>query len=312
MRRSAFLPAAASATVVPRFAVAQSLTTVKIGATPSDDMTPVVYGLKAGIFQKHGLDVQVNRMTSGAAVAAGVVAGAFDFGKSSVTTILEAREKGLIFTIVASPVVYDPKAVYGAFIVAKDSPIQTAKDFNDQLVSVAALGDIGAIALVVWMEKNGGNPKSVRFVEVPFPAAAAAVEAGRVAAAEISNPAMAVALEAGKVRMIPAYEGIGANYLQVAWVTTKEFSTKRPDVVRAFARSFGESVSYTSTHRDETAPLMAEFTGIPLGVIQRMARATAWPTVVAAQIQPVIEASVKFGAIKRSFPAAELIDVNAR
>ena len=316
--RAAFLRRAGAATALvlaPGAVAAQTgpaLVTLKLGATPSDDMTPVVYAQKAGIFRKHGLDVQINRLTSGAAVAAGVLSGAFDFGKSSVTTVLEAREKGITFTVVCAPVIWDPKAVYGAFIVAKDSPLQTGKDFNDQLVAVAALGDIGAIALTAWVEQRGGSAKAIRFVEVPFPAAAAAVEAGRVAAAEISNPAMAVALESGKFRTIPAYDGIGTGYLQVAWVTTKDYSTAHPENVRAFTRAFAESVTYTSTHHDETAPLMAEFTGIPIGVIQRMARATAAPLVTPALLQPVIDASAKFGAIKRSFPAQELIDVNAR
>ena len=82
--------------------------------------------------------------------------------------------------------------------------------------------------------------------------------------------------------------------------------------MRAFVRAFGESVTYTATHHDETAPLMAEFTGIPLATIQRMARALAWPSVVPAHIQPVIEATLKFGAITKGFPAAEIIDANAR
>ena len=43
-----------------------------------------------------------------------------------------------------------------------------------------------------------------------------------------------------------------------------------------------------------------------------MARALAWPTVVPGHIQPVIDATLKFGAITHGFPASEIIDVNAR
>lgn len=313
--RSAFLAAAASATLLPGLARAQSAAsvfTIKLGATPSDDMTPIIYASKSGIFQKHGLDVQITRMTSGAAGAAGLLAGTFDLAKASVTTILAGKERGIPFSIVAAAVVNDPKAVYAAFIVPKESPIQGGKDFNDQLVAVPAIGDIGSIALTLWVEQHGGNPKSIKFVEIPFTAAAAAVDAGRVAAAEISNPNYAVALETGKFRTIPVMDSIAQQYIEVAWVTTKDFSTKNPQIVRAFARAYAESVTYTAAHHEETAPLMAEFTGISLGTIQRMARALAWPTVQPAQLQPVIDVSAKFAAIKQRFPAVELIDVNVR
>jgi NitT/TauT family transport system substrate-binding protein len=314
--RSRFLAASGAtlaSTLAPRTTRAQTLTLVKLGATPSDDMTPIVYGVKAGVFQRHGLDVQINRMTSGAAGAAGLIAAAFDFAKASVTTVLSGHEKGIPFSIVAEPVVNDPKNGYSAFIVQKDSPIQGGKDLDGQLVGVPAIADIGSIALNLWLERRGTSAKNLRFVEIPFPAAGAAVEAGRVVAAEVSNPNLQVALESGKVRIIPGtFDAIASTYLQVAWCTTTDFSSKHPDTVRAFVRAFGESVNYTATHHDETAPLMAEFTGIPLATIGHMARALAWPTVVPAHIQPVIDATVKFGAITRSFPASEIIDVNAR
>ena len=94
--------------------------------------------------------------------------------------------------------------------------------------------------------------------------------------------------------------------------TTEPLRISFYKTVSTFVRAFAEAVAYTSTHHDETAPLMAEFTGIPVGVIGRMARATSAPAVTPALLQPVIDASAKFGAIKRSFSAQELIDVNAR
>ena len=315
--RSRFLAvsgAALGSILAPRSLRAQAVTTIRLGATPSDDMTPIVYAQHAGIFQKHGLDVQVTRLANGAAGAQGLVGGAFDFAKASVTTILSGHEKGIPFSIVAEAVVNDSKNPYVALVVLKDSPIQgNGKDLDGQLIGVPAIADIGSIALNIYLEKRGSSAKNVKFVEVPFPAAGAAVEAGRVVAAEISQPNLQVAMDRGKLRAIPGImDAIAPTYLEVAWCTTTDFSSKHADVVRAFVRAFGESVTYTSTHHEETAPLMAEFTGIPLATIQRISRALAWPSVVPGHIQPVIEATVKFGAITKNFPAAEIIDPNAR
>lgn len=314
--RSAFLRAASAAAAgasVPRGVAAQNapLATLRLGATPSDDMTPIVYGIKAGIFQRFGLDLQVTRMPNGPAVSAGVVSGAFDLGKTSVTTIFNAHERGLPFTIAATAIVYQSRTPYGAFIVAKDSPIQTGKDFNNQLVALSSIGGISWVALLAWVEKAGGDPKSLKFVEIPFTATVAAVEAGRVAAADCSYPALAVAIEHG-LRTLPAYDGIGPEYVLTAWVTTKDFSAKHPTTVRAFNRAYVESATYTNAHHAETAPLMAEFTGLPLATIQHMVRGAAGTTIVPEQLQTVIDASVKYGALKRTFPAQELIDANVR
>jgi NitT/TauT family transport system substrate-binding protein len=306
--------AAAAFAALPNRAGAQTSAapvTLKLGATPSDDMTPIVYAQKSGIFQKYGLEVEVTRMPNGPAVAAGVLSGAFDFGKSSVTSIFSAHEKGLPFTIVAVAIVYESKAPYGAFVVARDSPIQTGKDFNNQLVALGALGGIGWMALLAWVDQHGGDSKTIRFVEIPFTASVSAVESGRVAAAESSYPAIAVALERG-LRVIPAYDGLGPQYVLTAWVTTKEFSTKHPQLVRTFHRAYVESATYTNAHHAETAPMMAEFTGIGLGTIQHMVRGTAGTTIAPALLQTVIDASVKYGAIKQSFPAQEIIDANVR
>jgi NitT/TauT family transport system substrate-binding protein len=305
--------AAATLAAAPSRAFAQSLTTVNIGATPSDDMTPILYGQKAGIFRKYGLDVQTNKMTAGVAVAQALVAGTFDFGKASVTTILSAHEKGIPFSIVSEAFLNNAKDPSSAFIVLKESPIAAGKDFNGALVASAGLGDIGTMALSAWVDQHGGDAKSIKFVEIPFAAVGAAVESGRVQAGVASNPNLAVALAAGKVRALPGiFEAIAPLYCEVAWMCMRDYSAKHADVIRAFARAYNEAVTYTNAHHDETVPIVADFTGMQPAVIAKMARVLAWPSVVPAHIQPVIDASAKYGVIKAGFPAADVIDPNVR
>jgi ABC-type nitrate/sulfonate/bicarbonate transport system substrate-binding protein len=126
----------------------------------------------------------------------------------------------------------------------------------------------------------------------------------------MSYPNMAVALEHG-LRMIPVFDALGAEYPFVVWVTTKDFSAKHPDTVRAFTRAYAAAVTYTNGHHAETAPLMAEFTGLPLETIQHMARAEAGTRVIPSQIQYVIDTCARLGAVKKGFPASEIVDANA-
>lgn len=284
---------------------------VKLGGVASDDITPILYGQKAGIFARAGLDVQFTKMANGAAVAAALLGGSFDFGKVTMSTLFDAHECGIPFRCVTPAIVYDAKAPYAAFILPRDSPLSNGKDFEGRVIAVSGLGDIGSLALRVWVEKNGGDPKTLRFVEVPLSAAGAALDEHRVAAAETSQPAFSLAMESGKVRALQALDAIGPSFLLAAWVTTAEVSARRPDVVRAFSRAWAESAAYTNAHHSETAELSAGLTGAPLAVVQRMTRAVAGITVQPEQIQPVIDAAAAFGAIRQRYAARELIDPNA-
>lgn len=316
MQRRTFLHAtgaAAAASALPLRAPAQNapLTTITLASTTSDDMTPILYAQQAGIFRKYGLDAQIQRMTNGAAGIEGLLSGTFDFAKGSVTTILSAHEQHVPITIVGEAYLNSPAA--SAFMVLKDSPIQAGKDFNDKLVASATIGDIGTIALSAWVDQHGGNAKSIKFVEIPFPATGAAIETGRVAAGVASNPQMTVALEGGKLRAIPEImNSIAPFYNEVAWATTQDYSSKHPDIVRAFVRAYGEAVTYTNAHHAETIPLIAAYTTIDPAVIARMTRVQAWPSVTVAHLQPLIDACVKYGFLKARFPAVDVIDVNAR
>ena len=316
--RAAFLKRSAVAgalAALPARVLAQTpaLVTVNMAGTVSDDMTPIMYGIQAGIFRKHGLDLQVNPMTNGAAGIAGLLSGQFDLAKGSITTILAGHEKGVPFSIIAEDFLNSPKEPTSAFMVLKDSPIQTGKDFNDQLVASASIGDIGTMALQAWVDQHGGDSKRIKFIEIPFSAVGAAIEAGRVVAGVASNPQMTQALEAGKLRALPGiFEAIAPLYTEVVWATTKDFSAKHPDVIRNFARGWAEAVNYTNTHHAETVDLTAGFTHIDPAVIGRMSRVLASPTLVPAHIQPIIDASARYGLLKASFPAADVIDVNAR
>lgn len=101
-------------------------------------------------------------------------------------------------------------------------------------------------------------------------------------------------------------------YNEVAWATTKDYSSQQPDIVRVFVRAYGEPVTYTNAHHAETVPLIAAYTTIDPAIISRMTRVQAWPSVTVAHLQPLIDACVKYGFLKARFPAMDVIDVNAR
>src|ERR1700735_3001655 len=96
----------------PAAAQAPALTVIHVGGVLSDDMTPVFYAVKAGLFRREGLDVQIIGATSGTAMAAAVLSGTYEFGKSSLLAAVNAHIRGLPLTVIAAGAVYDSKAPF--------------------------------------------------------------------------------------------------------------------------------------------------------------------------------------------------------
>jgi NitT/TauT family transport system substrate-binding protein len=286
-----------------------ALIPVKVASTPDDTFVAVFYAQRTGMFRQAGLDVQLEPSgTSGAAIAAGVASGAYDIGKSSLTSILAAHLRNIPFTLIAPGTLYDPKTPYGLLIVAKDSPIKSAKDLNGQTVAVAALNSLDQAAILAWMDQNGGDGKTLKFIELPQSEDGPALAQHRIAASLTIRPQLDQALASGQARALaPAFSAISRNYLVSAWFTTTEYAGKHPDVIAKFRRIVEQSAAYGNRHHDVTAPLLSEVSKIPLSVITSMERGVLGTQLTPALVQPVIDVSAKYKTLSRAFPASEVI-----
>jgi hypothetical protein len=67
------------------------------------------------------------------------------------------------------------------------------------------------------------------------------------------------------------------------------------------------AAAYTNSHKAEASALEAEYTKIPLATIEQEVQIVNATSLDAQQIQPAIDASVKGGLIKQTFPANEIM-----
>ena len=124
----------------------------------------------------------------------------------------------------------------------------------------------------------------------------------------MQQPWLAQGIEAGQVRVLGLQmDAFGPGFWLSAWFTTTDFAAKHSEAIRAFVRVTLETATYTNAHRAETAPLVAEFTKIPLAVVQKMGATTMGTTVTTAGVQPLIDVALKYKLIPRGFPASEIL-----
>ena len=288
---------------------AQTPLVLRVGLVANDDAaTPLLYAQSAGMFAKAGLDVQLQLQSSGAAVTAAVMAGTFDIGKSSIVPLINAHAHDLPVTIVAPASVWNGKDKFAALLVRADSPIKTGKDLEGKLIGVQALNDMNQVATDAWVSAHGGDPTTLKFVELPMTAGVAALKSKRIDAAAFVAPVVDDALADGQLRALPgAYDAIAPQYLFAAWFSTKSWVHDHADAARQFARILAEAAQYTNTHHAQTAAMVSQFTSIPLEVIEHMTRTPSGTTLNASLLQPIIDSAVKYKVLTRGFPASEMI-----
>jgi len=283
--------------------------TVRVGVLPNDDMIALLYGVRTGMFRKAGLDVQIDRSgTSGAAIAAAVIGGSLDIGKSSLQTLIEAHIHNVPVVLVGTAAVYDSRAPYAGLLVMKSSPFYTVTDIQSGIIGLSSAKDVAQMALLKSLDDAGLSGKNLQFTEIPMSAGAAALDQGRTVAQEISYPLAQAAVETGKFRFLPALDTFGSTFAFSVYFTTKDYAAKNATAVKTFAKVLADAARFTNAHHDVTAPMLADFSGVALATIQRMPRVNNGTTISAHSVQPMIDAEAKYGFIDHAFPAAEMID----
>ena len=312
-RRTA-LAAVAGSLFVPHVAFAQTTRTTSITSAglPEDSATPVLYAISSGAFKRENLDVKLEAQRSGPAVASGIAGGAYQIGKVSLNPLIDAHAKGIPLVIVAPGGVSSPANPIAGLMVAKDSPIKTAKDLNGKTIAVGALNDIFTLAMRMWMEKNGGDPSTLKLVEIPISAIAEAIDKERVVAGSANEPILGAALATGKVRILArTFDSLAPRFMFTAWVATRAWADQNRGAVESFGKVVRQAAAYANAHHAETVDDIAKFTGLDPAVVRKMARTEAATSVDPVLIQPVIDAAAHFKDIPARFEAKDLIWIPA-
>jgi NitT/TauT family transport system substrate-binding protein len=307
MRRSPFL-LSLGATALATRAGAQEAPAITVATLINDTATAMLYAVKAGLFKKTGLNVQMTVLPTGAAGQAAVAGGAAQFALSSLIGVIAAHEKGIPFTLVAPAGVVTSDVPYSQFVVKADSPIKTARDLNGKTIGAAGLKDMDTVAIMNWVDQNGGDSKTLKFVEMSASVSLAAIEEGRIDGADLNTPTLTRGLDSGKVRTLAQiFDALVPRFENTGWFTTTDYATKNRATVEKFAQVIRDANLYCNGHHADTVALVAENAKIDPAVVARMARITFGDYLRPADIQPLINVAAKYGAISKPFDARALI-----
>lgn len=284
---------------------AQAPLKLRVAGIPIDVGALSYYADKEGFFKKHGLDVEVITGQNGAAVAAAVAGGSLDIGDGNTTAVALAHQGGFPFVLIAPSGAYTSKSPTSALMVSKNSSIKSAKDLVGKVVGVAGLKSVGEVAVRAWLEKNGVPSDNAKYVEISYSQMGPALDAGRIDAALAEEPAVAALLDGNARVLARPYDVIAPEFLEGGFFALSDFVKAHPDVIKQFADAMADTARWANSHHAETAAILNSVGKTPLA--PNVVRIAYPPRVTPALIQPLLDASAKYGVLKATYPAADII-----
>jgi NitT/TauT family transport system substrate-binding protein len=295
--------------IVPQSAFAEPApATVRAAVIGYADATSLpLYGEASGIFKKYGLDAKVTSFNGGGAIIAAIAGGSLDVGFSNLVSAVSAMQRGIPVMVLTPASLFDRKERGDNLLVkTHGSKIQSGADLSGKIVAVTTLNGGLQLAASTWIDKNGGDSKSVHFVELPNSEMSAALKQGRIDAAMLAEPALSQA-KADVDVLGDAFGAIAPHWTVGVFVASKSWVEANPDVAHRFVQAMVETARWANTHRTDTAKILSPLLGVDPAVFSTMVRSTYDDVLSAQHLQPQLDVAYKYGQLKTPFDARQIV-----
>ena len=313
MQRSQFIRAAGSTGALialapqPLFAQNAAPIPIRIANLGFTDASALpIYATQSGIFKKYGLDATITTFNGGGAIIAAIAGGSLDAGFSNITSAVAAIQRGIPIMILHSANLTAAGHADALLMKARGSKLKTGADTNGKIIAVTTLGGTLQLGAEVWIDKNGGDSKTVHFVEVPTSNMAAALKQGRIDAAMISEPFLTEE-KADIEPLADAFAAVAQEWISSVFVASKAWVTANPDGAKRFIAAMNETAHWANDHRSETAKMLAPLSGVTLATFTAMSRTSYTDQLTKALMQPGIDAAARYGALKAPYDTADIV-----
>ena len=170
---------------------------------------------------------------------------------------------------------------------------------------MSSVNNIAVLAILAWIDRNGGDSKRVKFVEMPFPSMIPTLQRGTVDGALAVEPCLSDATDKG-LRTIWPHNGIAPSFVASVCATMRAWADADPQLADRVVHVLYESGRWGNRHHDASTPIIAKYTKLPVATVAKMHRGAFAESTNVALLQPVVDATLKYGMIAKAFPASEL------
>jgi NitT/TauT family transport system substrate-binding protein len=259
-------------------------TELRIGLQPGPEVVGTLIAQEQRWLREAGLALEVRYLGWGE-IADSLAAGGLDVGLMSPVAHLVARGQGRDLRVIAAGTVESNASPSRALVAAGGGAVRGMRDLTDRWVAVAGIGGPDHLVLQEWPERQGVDPRTVRFAEMGAPQLWPAVAEGRVAAALLPEPYLTAALEHGAHWLASPYADLTGDTPLSYFVAEAGWLREHADVARRFAQAVHRANAYLEANPQAHREAMARHLGLEPALANRLALPTLETRLAPAQLQ---------------------------
>ncbi|EFE66591.1 conserved hypothetical protein [Streptomyces viridosporus ATCC 14672] len=246
---------------------------LKLAVFASLNGVPAFAADDEGVFDKHGLDVEISTAKTSTEMVPQLLGGKVNLALLDTATSLVAAGQGVDLVYVAAatdggiPEGQEDFSFANVW-VKKGSPIKSLADLTGKTVGVPQIKSAPWVDLRGSVDEAGGDSSTIKFVESPDPLAA--LKSGQVDATTTPEPVGTVERAKGELHPLgPVNSGGGGS--AYVWVTTRAFADANQDKVKAFAEAVREGNKTVNGDRDLLVKTAAEVLEADAALLEKAA-----------------------------------------
>lgn len=237
---------------------------IRVAALPIAETGAIWAAMEAGIFEEHGIELEILPAQGGAQAIPALVAGDIDFAIGQPMGPFRAALGGEDVRIIGNYANSLPDGEdVNSVAASAASGIETWADLSGKTVAVNSLGAAGDLTIRAAVAADGGDPDSIEFVAVAFPDAPGQIEAGAIDAAWVPDPFRGMIVGAGGVDLGGPYQQTIPGLTVLTNITLQRVIDEQPEMVEAWTAALAEALEYAAGNEDAVRAAIAENLDIP-------------------------------------------------
>ncbi len=277
---------------------AGELTNVRVAALPIAETGALWGAIDAGIFEEHGIEVEIVPAQGGAQAIPALLSGDIQFaiGQPFGPFRADGQDLGVVIIGNYADSLEEGKDV-NAVVSLADSGITGPADLAGKRVSVNSLGAAGDVTIMKAVEDAGGDPATIEFVEVGFPDAQAQLEAGNIDAAWVPDPFMSRIVDGGGNLVVHPYQATIPGLSLLTNITTQELIDSDPELVSDFAAAMTEALDWATANEDAVRAAISTNMEIPEEAAAGITLPTFTSEITVSDLEELAALAVEFGVL---------------
>jgi NitT/TauT family transport system substrate-binding protein len=193
------------------------------------------------------------------------------------------------------------------------SGIKSARDLEGKTVSVNALNGLLQMLGKAAVKADGGDPGKVRFIELGFAEALAALQAGKTDAMVGAEPFGTAAMAAGFPPIASPYQSMSSrSMLTSTYFTTEQQIQANPALFKSLQAAINESLEYAQKNPDAVRKQLPKFTKLGPDVAAKLILPRYLTDIPRESVEQFSKSGMEFGMLNKPAVYNEVVWIDKK